>query len=114
MATIGNNDDKEMAFVRDTFFESDGEREVLTQINREGFSYQEEIDFACNKDASKYYNLASQLIQSVELGGYAEKDMPSVERTIAYCLSKIEDLHPEQTQEITEDAFIPKDEDLCQ
>ena len=113
MATIGNNDDKEMAFVRDTFFESDGEKEVLAKLNQEGFPYQEEIDFACNNDAEKYYELACKIIQGVEFGGFPEKDMPSVERTIAYCLGKIEDLH-QQTQEITEDAFIPKDEDLCQ
>ena len=116
MATIGNNEDKEVALIRDSFFSSKGEREfnIKLHFDDQFQNMRKEIDWACNNDPEKYFALASSTISSVELGQVSEENMVGAEALINYCLGKIVDIHPEQTQEITEDAYIPKDDDFCQ
>jgi len=53
----------------------------------------------CNGDPTKYFDIAKRYMNDVEAGVYPDEQMVLVEKIINYCLGKIEDIHPEQTQE---------------
>ena len=101
MATIGNNIQKEMAFVRDCFFDSKEEQKINEKITSDPSKnpMKNIIDIACKGDAQKYFEIAQNYINDVEEGKYPDEQMVLVEKIINYCLGKIEDIHPEQTQE---------------
>lgn len=112
MATVGNNSNKDMAFLRDVFFESKGEREYNKELELDPTKnpMKNDIDFWCGGETGNgYYRLAASLIQQVESNpNIPEAQMIGIERTINYCLGKIEDVHPEQVHEY----YAPDDEGM--
>ena len=99
MSSEGNNMDKKIAQLRDSFFETD-EKEFFETLLKD--PKEKEIHNKLKtQDAVKLAKIAAKYIKKVENCEFNDEEMVEVEKIIAHCLGAIEDVELEKVLELT-------------
>ena len=91
MSTIGNNDSEKIAFLRESYFDSEGEKEFLVELLQDPKERKIHEKLVL-RDAKKLAKLALDIIQKVESGAYNEKEMAEAEYMLTHLLAAIKDI----------------------
>lgn len=99
MISEGNNMNKKIAHLRDSFFDSD-EKKFFEEFLKD--PKEKNIHEKLKKeDAEKLAKMAAHFINRVEKGDFNEEEMVEIEKIIAHCLGAIEDVQLERFLELT-------------
>lgn len=91
MATIGNNQNPDASYMRDSFFDSEEEKEFFKELLKDPKERKihERLE---EKDAQKLFKKAKEIHANVEQGLYNEEEMEEAEYLLAHLLAAIKDL----------------------